>query len=54
MQTGYENAPKMTINDTIIFFSHCNQHFGNLTITVSECCLIKLFRTFYSKNIFIF
>jgi len=42
MQTGYENAPKMTINDTIIFFSHCNQHFGNLTITVSECCLIKL------------
>ena len=26
---GNESVPKIIINDTVIFFLHCNQHFGN-------------------------
>ena len=26
---GDDSVPKIIINDTIIFFSNCNQHFGN-------------------------
>ena len=40
---GNECLPKIIINDTTSVFSNCNQHFVNLqTVTVSECCLIKL------------
>ena len=45
------------ISDTIFFFFNCNQHFGNLkTITVSECCSIKLLQyiLFEKKYILIF
>jgi len=29
MMTGNEIVLKVIINDTIIFFLNCNQHFGN-------------------------
>jgi len=35
---GNENYNKWHSN----FFLNCNQHFGNQTMAVSECCLIKL------------
>ena len=55
---GNESVPKIIINDTIIFFLNCNQHF----LTVSECCLIKFLpfvlcyvflHIFYLKSTFV-
>ena len=41
-QTNLKSVPKFIINNTINSFLNC-QRFDNLkTITVSECCLIKL------------
>jgi len=28
--TGNASVPKIIVNDTIVFFLNCNQHFGNL------------------------
>ena len=44
IKIGNESVPKIIINDTLIFFLNCDQHFGNslVTITVSECCLINM------------
>jgi len=52
---GNESVLKIIINNTInFFFFKLQSAFCYLrTITVSECCLIKLLRIFYLKNIFI-
>ena len=42
-RTGNESVPKITINDAIILFSKLQSTFWLFqTITVSECCSIKL------------
>jgi len=49
---GNESMPKIIINDdtTNLFLKKCNQHFANFkTLTVSECCVIKLLPYFYLK-----
>ena len=49
-----ESVPKITTNDTINFFKLQSAFWKFYTVTVSECCLIKLPHIFYLKNMFIF
>ena len=52
---GNESVPKIIINDTMIFSLKLQPAFCEFqTITVSECCLIKLLPYILVENILIF